>query len=150
MYKILSPFSGECVPLSEVPDEAFSQKLLGDGVAIIPSSGNLVAPTDCIVEQVFDTKHAYSLKDSNGLEILVHIGIDTVELKGKGFDNKVSNNQNIKVGDLISVVDIDLVSERGYSICTPVVFVNYNKFNFEFKFGPVIAGKSEIALYELK
>lgn len=149
-HKLLAPFSGECVPLSEVPDEAFAQKLLGDGVSIIPSDGKLVSPVDCTIEQVFDTKHAYSLKDSNGLEILIHIGINTVELNGEGFDNKVVNNQRVKLGDLLSNVDLKSIADRGYSIHTPVVFINHDKFNFEFKFGPVVAGKSEIAVYESK
>ena len=149
-HKLLSPFSGKCVPLNEVPDEAFAQKLLGDGIAIIPSDGKLVSPVDCTVEQVFDTKHAYSLKDSNGLEILIHIGINTVELNGEGFDNRVTNTKQVKSGDLLSNVDLKFISEKGYSIYTPVVFINHDKFNFEFNFGPVVAGKSEIAIYESK
>ena len=74
--EILSPLSGECVPLEKVPDEAFSQKMIGDGVAIIPSSGHLVSPVDGTIIQVFDTKHAYTLKSDDGVEILIHVGID--------------------------------------------------------------------------
>ena len=148
--KILSPFSGECVPLEKVPDEAFSQKLLGEGVAIIPSDGRLVSPVDCVVDQIFDTLHAYVLKTSDNLEILIHIGINTVDLKGDGFDNKVSQGQKLKCGDLISLVDINYISEKGYQIYTPIVFTNSKDFNFDLKFGKVEAGVTEIVSYKAK
>ena len=148
--KILSPFTGECVPLEKVPDEAFSQKLLGDGVSIVPCDGKLVSPVDCVVDQIFDTLHAYVLKTNDNLEILIHIGINTVELKGKGFDNKVSQGQKLTKGELISVVDIDYIKREGYSLYTPIIFTNHENFDFDFKFGKVEAGVTEIVSYKSK
>lgn len=148
--KILSPFTGECISLEKVPDDAFSQKLLGDGVAVVPNDGRLVAPTNCTVDQIFDTLHAYVLKTSDNLEILIHIGINTVELKGKGFDNKVSQGQKLNPGDLISVIDIDYIKREGYSLYTPIIFTNHDNFNLEFKFGTVEAGATEIVSYKSK
>ena len=148
--KVFSPMSGKCVSLEEVPDEAFSQKLLGDGVALIPSDGKIVAPFDCVVEQVFDTHHAYVLKGAENLEVLLHIGINTVELKGQGFENKVEVGQDLSVGDLISYVDIDFISSKGYALHTPLIFTNNENFKFDFKFGEVKAGLTEIAKYRRK
>lgn len=146
--QILAPLSGECVDLKNVPDDAFSQKLLGEGVCIIPSEGKLVAPFDCSVEQVFDTLHAYALKSNDGLELLIHVGIDTVNLKGQGFDNKVELNQKLKAGDLISNIDIDFIASKGYSLHTPIVIMNHENFKFDFKFGKVIANVTDIIEYK--
>ncbi len=148
--KILAPLSGECVDLINVPDDAFSQKLLGEGVSIIPSDGKLVAPFDCSVEQIFDSLHAYALKSNDGLEILIHVGIDTVNLNGQGFDNKVKLNQKLKSGDLISNINIDFIESKGYSLHTPIVIMNHENFKFDFKFGKVIANVTNIIEYKSK
>ena len=149
-FEILSPFSGECVPLEKVPDEAFSQKLLGEGVAVVPKDGKFVAPAECTVEQVFDTKHAYVLKTLEGLEFLIHIGIDTVSLGGEGFDNKVQKGQKLSTGELISFVDLDFIKNKGLSVFTPIVFSDLNGFEIEFKFGQVECGITKIAVYGKK
>lgn len=148
--KILAPLSGECVDLIKVPDEAFSQKLLGEGVSIVPSDGRLVAPFDCSIEQIFDSLHAYVLKSNDGLELLIHVGIETVNLKGQGFDSKVKLNQKLKAGDLISNIDIDFISSKGYSLHTPIVIMNHENFKFNFKFGKVIANVTDIIEYKSK
>ena len=145
--EILSPLSGECVPLEKVPDEAFSQKMIGDGVAIIPSSGHLVSPVDGTIIQVFDTKHAYTLKSDDGVEILIHIGIDTVKLNGEGFDCKVANGQHLKKGDLISEIDFKFISDKKLSTFTPIIFTNMDNFKMEFNFGTVESGKTPISYY---
>ena len=145
--EILAPLSGECVPLEKVPDEVFSQKMLGDGVSIIPSDGRLVSPFDGVVIQVFDTKHAYTMKSDDGVEILIHIGIDTVKLNGEGFNNKVSNEQHLKKGELISEIDFKFISDKKFPIFTPIIFTNLDDFKMDFNFGTVEAGKTPISYY---
>lgn len=145
--EILAPLSGECVPLEEVPDEAFSKKMVGDGVAIIPSDGHLVSPVDGTIIHIFDTKHAYTLKSDDGVEILIHIGIDTVKLNGEGFNCKVANGQHLKKGDLISEIDFKLISDKKFSTYSPIIFTNVDNFKMKFNFGPVESGKTPISYY---
>lgn len=120
----MSPMNGKVIPINEVNDEVFSQKMLGDGVAIIPINGKVVSPVDGEVIQVFDTLHAYGIRSNDGVEILIHIGINTVELKGEGFKSFVSAGQKVKVGDKIAEVDLDLLKEKGYLLQTPVIITN--------------------------
>ena len=145
--EIVAPLSGESVPLEKVPDEAFSQKMVGDGLAIIPSDGYLVSPFEGTVIQVFDTKHAYILKSNDGVEILIHIGINTVKLNGQGFENKVSNNQKVKKGDLLSIVDFNFISKQRLSTFTPIIFTNIEQFNMKFNFTQLNCGKTPISYY---
>ena len=145
--EIVAPLSGESVPLEKVPDEAFSQKMIGDGISIIPSDGHLVSLFDGMVVRVFDTKHAYVLKSDDGIEVLIHIGIDTVKLNGEGFDNRVSNGQKVKKGDLLSIIDFDFISKQGLPIFTPVIFTNMDQFNMKFNFGSLTRGETPISYY---
>lgn len=124
---LLSPVSGEVVDLSDVDDQVFSEKMMGDGFACYLNEGKIIAPFDGEVVGLFPTKHAYGLKSENGLEILIHVGMDTVELNGNGFDCKVSLNQKIKKGDLLCEVDLNYLKEQGKSIITPVVLPNNEK-----------------------
>ena len=110
--EIFAPMSGECVSIERVPDETFSKRMVGDGVAIIPSEGRVVAPLNCTVIQLFETKHAYVLKAECGFEILIHVGIDTVNLKGEGFESYVSVSQKLSKGDMIANVDTQLTPSR--------------------------------------
>ena len=121
--------------------------MIGDGVAIIPSDDSLLSPFDGTVVKVFDTKHAYILKSNDGVEILIHIGIDTVSLNGKGFENKVSNGQCIKKGNLISKIDFKFISDKKLSTFTPIIFTNMDNFKMEFKFGHVRSGETPISYY---
>lgn len=146
--KVFAPFDGKVVPLEEVPDDAFSKKIVGDGLAIIPESNELVAPFDGKIEQIFDTKHAFVLCSSDGLQILVHIGINTVNLKGGGFDIKIPSGREIKIGDVIAEVNFDFVAKNGYSIYTPLIFMNLENFKVDFRFGNVKSGKDLIAVYK--
>lgn len=112
---------GTVVPLEQVNDEAFSQKVLGEGIAVEPSEGRLYAPCDGKIEMVFDTRHAVSMVSDDGAEILLHIGIDTVKLGGKFFEAHVSDGQSVRRGDLLVTFDIDGIRQAGYSTVTPMI-----------------------------
>lgn len=122
--KIMAPMSGKVVDLTEVPDPVFSQKLMGEGVAIIPSDGIVTSPVNGEIVQIFNTKHAIALRSNSGIEIIIHIGLETVNLKGEGFEIYAKEGQRVKVGDKILKVDLNLIDEKGYNPITPVVIVN--------------------------
>lgn len=121
------PLEGEIVPLSEVPDPAFSSGALGQGVAIKPTCGTLRAPADGVIQAVFPTGHAIGMVTSKGTEILMHIGIDTVRLEGTGFEVKVRDKQHVKCGDPLVVFDADVITQNGYDTITPIVVTNLGK-----------------------
>ncbi|CQR47477.1 PTS system glucose-specific EIICBA component [Paraliobacillus sp. PM-2] len=121
---VTSPMDGEILSISDVPDQVFSQKMMGDGFAVNPSSGKVVAPVTGKVLNIFPTKHAIGIQAENGLELLIHIGIDTVQLKGEGFTQKVEEGQEIKQGDLLMEVDLDYIANNAQSTVTPVIFTN--------------------------
>lgn len=123
-FKIVAPVNGKVIPLEQVPDPVFSGKVLGDGCAIIPSDGKIYSPVDGEILTVMDTKHAYGFKAENGMEILVHIGLDTVKLEGEGFTTFVKAGDKVKVGDLIAEVDLELLKEKGIDTITPVLIYN--------------------------
>nr|WP_028777175.1 glucose-specific PTS transporter subunit IIBC [Shimazuella kribbensis] len=122
--EFVAPIEGEIVPLSEVPDQVFSQKMMGDGFAIIPSNGKIVAPCDGTIETLFETKHAIGLTSNTGHEILIHIGIDTVNLKGEGFTAHVSQGDKVSSGQLLLEVDLKYLKENAPAIVTPIIFTN--------------------------
>lgn len=143
---IVAPVSGNVIPLEQVPDPVFSQKLAGDGIAIQPSDGILVAPFDGKVAHLFHTNHAISLQSDAGLEILIHIGIDTVKLNGKGFSSFVKTGDQVKAGDVLVKFDIPTLEEAGCPTVTPVLLTD-GKQVAEMKLTPdqaVTAGKEEI------
>lgn len=115
---------GDIISITKVPDEVFSQKILGDGYAIIPSSGSICSPVSGTVTEVYDTHHAYCITSDDGLEILVHIGIDTVELKGEGFSPIVKKGDSVECGSPIGTADLKLIHERGYKTEIMVVITN--------------------------
>lgn len=121
--------NGEIVMLEDVEDEAFSGKVLGDGVAIEPKEGKLYAPCDGKVEMVFATKHAVNLVSSEGCEILLHIGIDTVKLNGEFFEAHISDGQEVKKGDLLISFDIDGIRNAGYKTTTPMIICNSDEYS---------------------
>lgn len=124
---IYSPITGKVMELKEIGDGVFSEGMLGQGFAVDPLDGKVTAPFDCKVETVFDTKHAIGLS-SGDVELLIHIGIDTVELNGKGFEVAVKDGDILKKGDLIALFDKKTISEAGYSVITPVVIANTDNF----------------------
>ena len=120
-FKITSPLSGKVVPLSDVKDEVFSQKVLGDGVAIIPENGKILSPVDGVITTVAETKHAFGFRSDDGLDVMVHFGLETVALKGEGFTVKVKEGDKVKKGQLIAEVDMELIKQKNINPITPVV-----------------------------
>ena len=116
--------NGTVIPLSEVPDAVFSSEMLGKGFGVEPSEGKAYAPVDGEVTTVFDTKHAIGLMSKHGVELLIHIGMDTVKLNGKGFDVKVKTGDQVKAGDLLAEFDMDFIKGEGYPVTTAVVVTN--------------------------
>lgn len=121
---IFAPINGEIVQLSDVPDEVFNQKMMGEGIAITPKEGKVYAPVDGKVIQIAKTKHAIGFLTANQTEILIHIGLDTVHLKGEGFTMHAEEGQEVKMGDLLVEFDIDYVKANAKSVVTPIVIPN--------------------------
>ncbi|HEL0669187.1 TPA: PTS beta-glucoside transporter subunit IIBCA [Streptococcus equi subsp. zooepidemicus] len=121
---IYAPMVGTVLPLSEVPDETFSSKLLGEGLAILPNEEYVYAPFDGEVITLFPTKHAIALKNAKGVDVLIHVGIDTVELKGQGFEQLVKAGDTVKQGQPLLRIDLELIGSKGYSLVTPFVVTN--------------------------
>ena len=121
---LLSPLTGKVVPMKDVPDEVFASGALGKGVAIEPTIGELRAPANGVVTTIFPTGHAVGITTDNGAEVLMHIGMDTVELDGVGFEKHVANGDAIKAGDLLVTFDIDSIKAAGKPVITPVVVTN--------------------------
>ena len=136
---LCSHMNGTIVPLENVEDDVFSQKILGEGIAIEPAEGRLYAPCDGTVESVFDTKHAVNIVSSDGAEILLHIGIDTVQLGGKVFTAHVSDGDKIKKGDLLISFDPDGIKDAGFKITTPMIICNSDDYH---SFTPLAQGKT--------
>ncbi|MEO2255764.1 beta-glucoside-specific PTS transporter subunit IIABC [Paenibacillus amylolyticus] len=125
---IVSPMTGEIKPISEVEDQAFAQELMGKGIAIVPTDGKVYAPFDGVVEALYRTKHAIGLKAANGVEILIHIGVDTVSLKGKYFTAHIEQGQTIKAGDLLVEFDPQGITTAGYNTITSIVVTNMQQY----------------------
>ena len=126
--KLLSPLEGTGIPLSEVKDATFASEALGKGMAVIPSKGEVWAPCDATVETVFETKHAIGLTGENGAEILIHIGVDTVELGGKFYTAHVKDGDKVKAGQLLISFDMDKIKEAGYDVTTPMIVTNTDDY----------------------
>ncbi|WP_145414768.1 beta-glucoside-specific PTS transporter subunit IIABC [Paenibacillus xylanexedens] len=125
---IVSPMTGEIKPISEVEDQAFAQELMGKGIAIEPTEGKVYAPFDGVVEALYRTKHAIGLKANNGVEILIHIGVDTVSLKGKYFNAHIKQGETIQAGDLLVEFDPDGIRSAGYNTITSIVVTNMQQY----------------------
>ncbi len=125
---VFSPLSGQILPLEKVNDATFSKKMLGEGVAIIPKDGKVYAPFDGAVTSLFPTKHAIGLTSDEGVELLIHFGLETVELKGRGFVSHVSDGEKVEKGQLMLEVDVEMLVAEGYDIVTPVVVTNTQEY----------------------
>lgn len=130
-----APLTGEVTPLSEVPDQVFSEKMMGDGIAIKPSQGEVRAPFNGKAQMIFPTKHAIGLVSDSGLELLIHIGLDTVKLNGEGFTLHVEEGQEVKQGDLLINFDLDYIRNHAKSDITPIIVTQGNITNLDFKQG---------------
>ena len=129
---IYAPMAGEAVAITEVPDATFAEGMLGNGIAIKPTDGKIYAPVNGTVETMFDTGHAVTLVSESGMEILIHVGLETVGLNGAPFQVKCKNGQKVNKGDLLIVADLDAIKAAGLPIITPMVICNtdaYATFN---------------------
>ncbi len=126
--QILAPIKGIIKDITEVPDDTFAQKILGDGVAIIPEEGKVYAPADGTVENIMDSKHGIMFRTNQGVELLIHIGLETVNLKGKYFTAHVENGAKVKTGELLVEFDLNSIKNDGYNTITPVVVTNTDDY----------------------
>ena len=125
---LTAPVDGKVIDLSEVDDPVFAQKMMGEGIAIIPEGNIVAAPADGTIVLIPETRHAFGIKLADGLELLVHIGLDTVNLGGEGFSALVDVNTEVKAGDPIIKVDTDFVKSKGISLTTPMIIMNHNDY----------------------
>jgi glucose-specific phosphotransferase system IIA component len=128
-YTLGAPVAGKVVPVSEVPDETFSSEMLGKGIAILPEGNRIVAPCDATVDLMFDTGHAVSLKTAFGADVLIHVGLETVNLKGKHYTVHVKTGDTVKAGQLLIEFDRAAIEAEGYNTITPMVICNSDAFS---------------------
>lgn len=144
------PVKGEAVNIEQVPDEVFATKMVGDGVGLIPLEGVVYAPVDGEIVQLFKSKHAVGIRTDEGLEILIHVGVDTVHMNGEGFEYYVAENQRVKAGEKLMTFDIELIKKKAKSAMIPMLITNMDKVEgIEFKY---IIGKKEddVMVVEMK
>ncbi|WOT03704.1 PTS glucose transporter subunit IIA [Shewanella youngdeokensis] len=142
---IYAPVSGKIVAIEKVPDVVFSEKIVGDGLAIAPTGHQILAPIDGTIGKIFETNHAFSIESAQGVEIFVHFGIGTVELRGNGFKRLAQEGQTVQVGQPIVEFDIAYLKEHADSLLTPVLIANMEDIQgLEKKQGHIEAGKDII------
>lgn len=148
---LVAPISGKVVSITEVPDPVFAEKMTGDGIAIIPDGDFVVAPCDATVTFVFGTKHAVGLTTKDGLELLIHVGLDTVKLGGEGFEALVEVDQVVKAGTPLLKFDRVFIAEKGYPLISPFIITNMDLIkNLSIKeVANVTAGKDIVISYKL-
>ena len=129
--QLYAPVNGTCIPLEEVKDAVFAQKMMGDGVAFQFSDDNTIySPCNGEVIMIMNTKHAIGLKGENGMEVLIHVGLDTVNLNGEGFTSFIQNGDTIKKGEPLLTIDRSFMDARGIDLTTPMVVTNGSEYNF--------------------
>ena len=145
-YKLEATVSGNSINIEKVNDSMFSKKLMGDGIAIIPDNGIVVAPCDGKITVLPESRHAFGILSDDGVEVLVHIGVDTVDLKGQGFENKVSQGSIVKQGDPIITFERETLISQGIDCTTMVIILNQSEFS-DIKCmtgGAVVAGQNTV------
>ena len=141
---VLAPLTGQIITLEQVPDPVFSGKMLGDGIAIVPEEGKIYSPVSGVVTTVSTTLHAYGFSTTEGLDILVHVGLETVSLNGDGFKSYVKEGDAVKAGDLVAEVDLEFLKEKGITSITPVLICGgAEKMTISKASGRVTAGNRE-------
>lgn len=147
---VVSPLEGKLIDITEVNDEVFSAGILGDGMAVIPTKGELYAPADATIETVFDSKHAISMTCENGAEVLLHVGLDTVKLEGQYFEPQVKAGDKVKAGDLLMKFDLAAIKKAGYDVVTPVVITNSDDYELKKATGGAVKTGAVILGFEAK
>ncbi|MBO5377515.1 MAG: PTS glucose transporter subunit IIA, partial [Ruminiclostridium sp.] len=151
LFKICSPLNGKAVSLDVVPDPVFSDRVLGDGCAVIPSDGKIYSPVNGEISSIAETNHAYGFSSDDGLEVLVHFGLETVALKGNGFTPHVAVGDKVKIGDLVAEVDVELLKSKNINLITPVLVCDgADDLEMQITDGTVKAGDKLIAFAEEK
>ncbi|WMC11353.1 PTS glucose transporter subunit IIA [Oceanimonas pelagia] len=146
LIEVFAPLSGEIVPLEEVPDVVFAEKIVGDGIAIKPSGNKMVAPCDGTIGKIFETNHAFSIESDSGLELFVHFGIDTVELKGEGFTRVAQEGQQVKKGDTVLEFDLALLEQKAKSTLTPIVISNMDEVKELIRQSGIVTAADDVIL----
>lgn len=148
--EVFSPISGDIVPIEEVPDVVFAEKIVGDGLAIDPKGNQILAPIDGVIGKIFETNHAFSINSPQGLALFVHFGIGTVELRGNGFKRLAEEGQTVKKGEPILAFDLPYLKEHATSLLTPIVLANMEDItSINKSHGSVEAGKDVIFIVDL-
>lgn len=146
-----APATGELIPLADVPDEVFSSKMMGDGVAVQLADGLIVSPVKGKLIQIFPSNHALCILSAEGLEILIHLGIDTVELKGKGFTRLIEAEEQVEVGTPLIQMDLNILSASGKCLISPIIILNKEKVkNLQTMKGFVRAGEDPVLKVQYK
>ena len=149
--KIVAQQTGKVVPITEVPDPVFSDKVLGDGIAIIPTSNTVVAPVSGTIAQVAHTFHAVGIEADDGTEVLVHLGIDTVNLNGEGFTCHVKVGDHVNAGDKLMDMDIEAIAAKGFQTISPCIITTMDDLkSMEGITGEATAGETTVITYKKK
>ena len=145
---LLAVCNGCAQPLTNVPDEAFASEMLGKGFAVEPADSSFYSPVTGKIESIAESKHAYTILSDDGHDILVHIGVDTVEMKGEGFEPAVTEGQSVKAGDLLVRIDPERIRQKGFSPITSVLITDVDSIEgIEYQFGAVSGGKDAVMSY---
>lgn len=149
--KLIAPATGKTIDLSQVPDQVFAEKMAGDGVAIEVTGDTIVAPADGEVTLIFKTKHAFAMTLENGLELLIHIGLETVSLDGEGFEQLVEQGTKVKAGTPLIKINRELILSKRLSLATPVLITNVDatKSITPVESGDAVAGKTVVVNFEV-
>lgn len=151
--RVYAPVSGKILPIEDVPDVVFSERIAGDGIAIKPEGDKLVAPFDGTIVQVFETNHAFAIRSEKNIEVLVHFGIDTVDLRGKGFKRLAESGQKVHKGDPIIGFNLKELESSAHSTVTPVVISNMGELEIDRlnkADGDAVAGETAVLTLFLK
>ncbi len=147
--QLFAPCTGKCIPMEEIPDEAFSGGLLGKGFGIVPTEGRICSPVNGTLETIAETKHAYTVLTEDGLDVLIHIGVDTVRLKGEGFRSTVSAGQRIRVGEVLAEVELDRIRRMQLSDVVSVLVTDPEHLTtVDFQYGNCVAGQDVVMRYQ--
>ena len=149
-FEIVSPMKGRLISIKDVPDVTFSEEMVGKGVAVIPEENEIYAPADGEVTTVFPTAHAIGMTTKEGIDLLIHIGLDTVNLKGEGFEIKVKEGESVKAGDLLVVADIEKIRQSGYILESPVLICNQEQCKKIVYSEPAEVNKGDVVMKFLK